>query len=62
MAIDGLDQGFSMADVCKKYKISRSSLRDHYEGRTKKRKMGPKTTLTKEKEDKLVEYIELMVY
>ena len=35
MAIDGLNQGYSMTDVYKKYRIPRSSLRDHYEGRTK---------------------------
>ena len=62
MAIDGLDQGFNTAEVSRKYKIPRSSLRDHYEGKTKGRKKGPKTILTKEEEDKLVEYIELMVH
>ena len=51
-----------MVDVCKKYRIPRSSLKEHYEGRTKGRKMGPKIILTKEEEAKLVEYIELMVY
>ena len=51
-----------MADVYRKYEIPRSSLRDHYEGKTRIRKMGPKTILTKDEEDKLVEYIELMVH
>ena len=62
MAIDGLDQGFSMAEVSRKYKIPRSFLRNHYEHRTKGRKMEPKTILIKEDEGKLVEYIELMVH
>ena len=47
-----------MAEVSRKYEIPRSSLRDHYEGRTTNRKMGPKTILSKEEEEKLVEYIE----
>ena len=43
-----------MADVSRKYKIPISSLRDHYEGRIRNRKMNPKTILNKEEEDKLV--------
>ena len=50
-----------MADVSRKYRIPRNFLNDHYEGRTSKRKMGPPTILTKKEENKLVEYIELMV-
>ena len=48
LAIDALDQGYKMADVSRKYEIPRSSLRDHYEGRTRNRKMVPKTILSKE--------------
>ena len=51
-----------MTDVFRKYEIPRSSLRAPYEGRTRNRKMGPKTILSKEEEAKLVEYIELMVH
>ena len=61
LAIDSFDQGYKMANVSRKYEIPRSSLRDHYKGKTRNRKMGPKTILSKE-EDKLVEYIELMVH
>ena len=50
-----------MADVSRKYRILRTSLRDHYEGRTTKRKIGPRTVLTEEEEKKLMEYIEIMV-
>ena len=62
LAIDALDQGYKMAEVSRKYEIPRSSLRDNFEGRTRNRKMGPKTILSKEEEEKLVEYIELMVH
>ena len=62
MAMDGLDEGYNMAEVSKKYRIPRSSLRDYYESKTKGRKMEPKTILTKEEKDKLVEYIKLMVH
>ena len=50
-----------MAKFNRKYKILRSSIRDHYEGRTIQRKVGPKTILINEKELKLVEYIHLIV-
>ena len=62
MAIDALNQCYKMADVCKKYEISRSFLKDHYEGRTRNRNMDRKTILTKDNEDKLIRYIELMVH
>ena len=62
IAMNALDQGYKMVDVCMKYEIPKSSLRYHYEGRTRNRKMVPKTILSKEEESKLVEYIELMVH
>ena len=62
LAIDALDQGYKMVEVSRKYEIPKPSLRDHYEGRTRNRKRGPKTILSKEEEEKLVEYIELMVH
>ena len=61
LAIEGLDQGWKMSEVCEKYKIPRSSLRDHVVGRSRGRKMGPKTILTKDEEEKLCEYINVMV-
>ena len=62
MAIDGVDQGYIMADVCKSYRILRSSLKDDYEGRTRRKKIDPLIVLIKDKEEKLVEYPELMMH
>ena len=62
LAIEGVDQGYSMAEVCRKYRIPKSSLRDHIVGRTRGRKMRPKTILSQEEEEKLCEYIDLMVH
>ena len=61
LAIEGLGQGWKMSEVCEKYNIPRSSLRDHVVGRSRDRKMGPKTILTKDEEEKLCEYINVMV-
>ena len=61
MAIEGLDQGYKIAKVNNKYGISRSSLGDHNEGKTSQKKIGPKIVLPKNKKDKLVKYIELLV-
>ena len=61
LAIQGLDDGYNMAEVSKKYKIPRSFIKDHYEGRTIQRKLGPKTIFTNEEELQLVEYMHLMV-
>ena len=55
MAIDGLDKGYKMIEVCSKYAISRSLLKDHYAHRTRQRKVGSKIVLTKDKEEKLVD-------
>ena len=60
-AIEALDQGHKMSEVCLKYGIPRSSLRDHVEGRTRTRRMGPNTILTQEEECQLVDYIQMMV-
>ena len=49
-----------MSEVCLKYGIPRSSLRDHIEERTRTRRMGPNTILTQE-ECQLVDYIQMMV-
>ena len=56
-AINLLDCGYKMHEVCEALNILRSPLRDHYNGRIKGRKMGPKSILTKEEEDKVVDYV-----
>ena len=61
LAIEGLDQGYKISEVCEKYNIPRSSLRDHFLGKSRGRKMGPKTVLSAEQEEKLCDYIDLMV-
>ena len=61
LAIEGLDQGFKIFEVCEKYNIPRSSLSDYFLGKSRGRKMGPKTVLLAEEEEKLCNYIDLMV-
>ena len=61
MAIDALNHGYKIADMCRKYKIPRSSLKDHYEKRTKNRKMDLKIILNKDNEEKLVEGVFMIV-
>ena len=61
LAIEALDQGHKMSKVCLKYGIPKSSLRDHVEGSTKTRRMGPNTILTQEEKCQLVDYIQMMV-
>ena len=56
-AMGALDSGYNMREVCEAYSIPRTSLRDHYNGRVTCRKKGPQLILTKEEEDKLVEYM-----
>ena len=50
-----------MTKVCKKYNISRFFLKDHVIGRSKGRKIGHKSILSKDEEIKLYEYIDLFV-
>ena len=47
-----------MEQVCMKYSIPRSSLRDHYVGKINSRKIRPTRAVTKEEENKLVFYME----
>ena len=61
LAIEGLDQGYKIFEVCEKYNIPRSSLRDHFLGKSRGRKMGPKTVLSAQEEEKVCDYINLMV-
>ena len=61
MAIEGLDEGYKISEVCKKYNIHRSSLRHHVVGKCRGRKMDQKIMLSIDEEAKSCEYIELMV-
>ena len=45
-AIDALDDGYKMQDVSNNFGIPRSTLREHYVGKRKSRKIGPKGVLT----------------
>ena len=46
-----------MNEVGEAFNIPRSSLKDHYNGKIKDRKIGPKITLTTIEELKLVKYM-----
>ena len=61
LAINAVDSGYKMSQVCKQFQISRSSLRNHYEARKKNRKLGPLGGLTTVEEKELVHYLEKMV-
>ena len=61
LAIEALDHAHKLNEVCQKYGIPRSSLRDHVKGRTKTRKMGPNTILTQEEKCQFIDYIQMMV-
>ena len=52
-----MDVGYTLKKVCETFNILKTSLRDHYEGRVKGRKMKPKSIFTKEEEDNLVTYM-----
>ena len=45
--IGTLANGYSMGEVCEVYSILRTSLKDHYNGRIKCRKMGLQSIFTK---------------
>ena len=61
LAIDALDTGYPMSQVCKKYEIPRSSLRDHYVAKRKSRKSGPPGIFIIAEEEELVQYLQEMV-
>ena len=46
-----------MYEVCDAFNIRRSILRDYYNGKIKRRKMGPKSVLTKKEKQKIVDYV-----
>ena len=61
LAIKGIDQGYKMVEVAKKYDILNSFLRNHIKGRTRNRRLEPKIMLIHKKEQKLCDYIDDMV-
>ena len=61
LTIDALDSVYNMNQVSRNFQIPRSSLRDHYEGKTKSRKLGRQGVLTIAEEEPLVTYLEDMV-
>ena len=60
-AIDALDDGYKIQDVSNNFGIPRSTLREHYVGKRKSRKIGPKGVLTMAEEASLVQYLVEMV-
>ena len=56
-AINALECGYKLHEVCEAFNIRRFTLKEHYNGDNKKRKMSPKSILTKEEEEKLVQYV-----
>ena len=56
LAIDALDARYSIREVCEAIPIPKTTLKDHYNGKVKSRKMEPQSILTKE-EEKIVEYM-----
>jgi hypothetical protein len=59
--LEALDDGHKMAEVSRHYKIPRTSLRDHVNGKTKCRKYGAKGVFTKDEEKDQCQYLEEMV-
>ena len=58
--MEAIDNGHKYSKVSAHYGIPKSSIRDHMNGRTKTRKMGPKGVLSEEEEIALCTYIEDM--
>ena len=61
LAFEKLDDGYLMPEVSAFFNIPRSSLRDHYLGKTTSRKRGPQGVLTAEEEQALVGYLDKMI-
>ena len=55
------DVGYKLGECCTTFNIPKSSLRDHLSGKTKFRKIGAKTILTKKEERLIIEYMDEMV-
>ena len=60
LAMEVFDNDHFYSRIFAKYKILRSSIRDHMNGKTRSRKMDPKGVLTVEDETALCNYIEEM--
>ena len=60
-AIACFDVGYKLGECCKAFNIPKSSLRDHLRGKTKSRKIGATTILTKQKEALIIQYIDEML-
>ena len=60
-AFYALDGGYKMKEVSNNFGIPRSTLREHYFGKRKSRKIRPKCVLTMAEERQLVQYLEEMV-
>ena len=60
-AFEALDNGYKMKDVCQKYGIPSSSLRDYYLDKRKCRKLGAAAFLIKDEKAELVQYLKDMV-
>ena len=50
-----------MSEVCKKFNIPRSLLKDHIVGKFRRRKTGPKAILSMDEEAKLCDYFESII-
>ena len=61
LVVEGIDQGYKMAEVARKYGISRISLRNHVEERTKGKRIELHTMLTPKEKQKLGDYIDDIV-
>ena len=59
-AMEAIDNGYTYNEVCSQYGNPRSSLRDHVNGKTRSRKMGPKGILIADEEIALCAYNEAM--
>ena len=59
--IDCYDVGYKLGECCKAFNILKSSFRDHLSGRTKLRKIGAKTILTKQEHELIIDYMDEMI-
>ena len=60
-AIACYDVGYKLRECCKAFNIPKSSLKDHLSGKTKSRKIGATTILTKEEEAFIIQYMDEML-
>ena len=62
LVVEAIDMEHSFSLVSAVYGIPKSSLRDRMSGKTKSRKMGPRSILSQEEERSLCEYVEDMAH